>query len=188
MRQQRLGDCCVSRALPQYQRQGARGIAQLAADTQQVARLCTAARQGLASRHAAEHGQGQAQRPTGGIAAHQAYAAALRHGVQALGIALQPIGFDARRGQGKGKGEGVGAHGGQVAHRHGQRALAEQERVTGVGKMHASHQRIGGDCQLLPGGKRQQGAVVADPQGNAFAALRTGRGGEVGADQLKLTH
>ena len=68
------------------------------------------------------------------------------------------------------------------------RLLAEQERVTGIGKMHPCYQRIGRDCQLLPSGKRQQGAVVADPQGNAFAALRTGRSGEVGADQLKLTH
>ncbi|MNL03764.1 hypothetical protein D3C87_1243120 [compost metagenome] len=54
--------------------------------------------------------------------------------------------------------------------------------------MHAGHQRIGRNRQLFPGRNSQQGAVIANPEGNAFAALRTRRGGEEIADQLKLAH
>ena len=54
--------------------------------------------------------------------------------------------------------------------------------------MHTGHEGVGGNCQLLPRGNGQQGAVVADPESNALAALRTGRGGEEIADQLKLAH
>lgn len=54
--------------------------------------------------------------------------------------------------------------------------------------MHTGHQRIGGDRQLLPGRNSEQGTVIADPQSNAFAALRTRRGGEEVTDQLKLAH
>jgi len=93
-----------------------------------------------------------------------------------------------RQGQGKGKGNGGGAHGGQVTDGHGQRALTEQKGIARVGEMHAGHQRIGRNRQLLPGGNSQQGAIVTDPEVNAFAALRTRRGGEEIADQLKLTH
>ena len=108
--------------------------------------------------------------------------------VQTTGIGLQPIGGHRRQGQGKGKGNGGGAHGGQVADRHGQRTLTEQKRIARVCEMHTGHQRVGGNRQLLPGGNSQQGAVIADPEGNAFAALRTRRGGEEIADQLKLAH
>ncbi len=54
--------------------------------------------------------------------------------------------------------------------------------------MHTGHERVGGNRQLFPGRNGQQGAVVADPQRNALAALRAWRSGEVMADQLKLTH
>ncbi|MNG41884.1 hypothetical protein D3C84_1313670 [compost metagenome] len=54
--------------------------------------------------------------------------------------------------------------------------------------MHTGHERVGGHRQLFPGRNSQQGAVIADPQRNALAALRARRGGEVITDQLKFTH
>lgn len=104
--QQRLGDLRCGATLPQYQRQGPRGIAQITADTQQVARLRATTGQRQPGRDTAKHGDGQAQRATGSVAAHQAHATTLGHGVQTLGIALQPIGRDRRCGECKGKGKG----------------------------------------------------------------------------------
>lgn len=54
--------------------------------------------------------------------------------------------------------------------------------------MHTGNEGVGGNRQLLPERNSQQGAVITDPKGNALAALRTRRGGEEIADQLKLTH
>src|SRR3546814_12223989 len=54
--------------------------------------------------------------------------------------------------------------------------------------MHTGHKGIGGHRQLLPGRNGQQGAVVADPERNALAALRARRGGAVMTDQPKCTH
>src|SRR5690606_22296892 len=56
------------------------------------------------------------------------------------------------------------------------------------GEMHALDQGIGGHRQLFASGQLQQGAVVTDTEHHAFATPRTGRGGEVMADQLELTH
>jgi hypothetical protein len=169
--QQRLGLRSRRLALTEYQRQCAGGIAQRTADTQQVARPRAAAAQGLAGRHATEHGHGDAQRAAGGVATNQAHAA-LGHAAQAVGIGRSQSGHR-RQGQGKGKADCSGAHGGQVTDRHGQRALAEQQRIARVGNAH----RPPGyrwKSPVAPRGKIQQGAVVADPQGHAFAALRTG--------------
>ncbi len=60
MAKQGLGLGSIGQALTQHQRQGACGIAQIAADAKQITCPRTAAGQGLAGRHAAKHGHGQA--------------------------------------------------------------------------------------------------------------------------------
>lgn len=53
--------------------------------------------------------------------------------------------------------------------------------------MNTFHQGIGGNCQLLTHGRRQQGAVIANAQRNAAAWPRACRRREETADQLELT-
>src|SRR5690606_34774644 len=82
----------------------------------------------------------------------------------------------------------LGAHCRQVADTDRQGSLAKKRGIAGMGKVHAGHQRVAGHGQLHAGRRLQQGTVVANAQNDAFGRLRTGRGGEVAADQLELTH
>ncbi|MCY1527647.1 hypothetical protein D9M68_627180 [compost metagenome] len=185
--QQRLGDRRWRLALAEHQRQSPRAIAQLPCDAEQIADLRPRTSQRLAPRYTAKHREGQAQRAATGIAADQAHRAVLRHLIEAPGEGLQPGRFGARHGQRQGEADRRRAHGGQVADRHAQGALAEQERIRSFGEMHPGNQGVGGHRQLLASRHLQQGAVVADAKRHTFAGLRTGRSGEVVTDQLELT-
>ncbi|MCY1432340.1 hypothetical protein D9M71_483330 [compost metagenome] len=188
MGQQRLGLRGRRLALAQHQGQGTGGLAQRTADTQQVTRPCTAAAQGLASRHAAEHGDSDTQGAARRVTTDQAHAATVGHATKAVGIGRQPVRANVREGQCEGKADCSRAHGCQVTGRHSQRSLAKQQRIANSRKVHPGDQGVGRHRQLLTGGKVQQGTVVADTQRHALATLRTGRSGEVMVDQLELTH
>ncbi len=182
-----FGDIRIGFGLPQHQRQRAGCLAQHAADAEQIADLRAGPNQRLPGRHAAEHGDGQAQRATGGIAANQTQAAVERHGIQSAGELGEPERIAARQAQGKGEADGCGAHAGQVAGGDGQGALAEQERIAGIGEMHAGDQGVGGHGQLFTGGNLQQGAIIADAENDFAAGPGASGGGEVVTDQLELT-
>ena len=66
-------------------------------------------------------------------------------------------------------------------------ALAEQERIAGIGEMHAGDQGVGGHGQLFTGGNLQQGAIIADAENDFAAGPGASGGGEVVTDQLELT-
>ena len=74
-------------------------LAQHAADAEQIADLRAGPNQCLPGRHAAEHGDGQAQRATGGVAADQGDGAVAGHGIEATGEPLQPIRIGGRQGE-----------------------------------------------------------------------------------------
>ncbi|MNZ86955.1 hypothetical protein D3C78_1058010 [compost metagenome] len=187
-RQQRLDDFRRGLLAAEHQFQRATGLADDAADAEQIAHLRPGAGQRLPGRHPAEHGDGHAQRATRGIAADQRQTAVVRHPVEAAGETFQPGGIGRRQGQRERECKRGCAHRRQVAGGYRQGALAEQEGIADFGKVHPGDQGVGGNRQLFAGGQCQQGAVVADAQCHAFGPGRTGGRGEVAADQFELTH
>ncbi|MNV72084.1 hypothetical protein D3C71_1651420 [compost metagenome] len=94
MIEQRLRQRGISLALAQHQRQGPCRVTQLATNAQQVARASAVTAQCLPRRNPAEHGHGDTQGATGGVATDQAQLAVAGHAVEAAGIGLQPVGAD----------------------------------------------------------------------------------------------
>ena len=154
------------------------------ADPQRVARARAVATQRLAGRHLAEHGQAKIERPGGGVATHQFDAVAIGQVEQALGQTREKHLIDPGQGQRQRESHRPRAAGRQVAQIDRQGLVAQAFGPNRRQKMPTLDQHVAGDRPLHAGRGLQQRAVIADAQHHL--RRRTGRAGEVLADQVEL--
>ena len=104
-------------------------VAQRAAHVEVVAGARPAAQQGLSRRDFAEHRDADGQRAARGVAADQLAIVGVGQREQSAREALQPGLVGLRQGQRQREGQRFRAAGGQVAQVHGQRLVAQLERI-----------------------------------------------------------
>src|SRR5690606_19845856 len=164
--------------------QGAPGIPEGAGDVEQIPGAGPAPAQRGACRQSADDGDSDGEWTPGSVPAHQR--ATEQAGIPGEPPAerRQPDFVGGRQGQGQLEPRGRGDHGGEVAEIDPLGAPGEGLVMAGDGKVHALHQGIGADGKLAPGGRVEQGAVVAHAEGNIGAGAPDT--GEEAADQVEL--